>query len=49
MQATSRIIQNHENINVRMSDKANPGKDHKTGLNLAAVKHTTVQVITLPL
>jgi hypothetical protein len=38
------IIQNHENANVRNMDKANRDTGNIRSLNLAAVKHTTVQV-----
>jgi hypothetical protein len=43
------VIQNPENANVRKLDKANPDIGNIRVLNLAAVKHTTVQVTRLSL
>jgi hypothetical protein len=43
------VIQNHANENVRNMDKAKPVTENTRGLNLAAVKHMTVQVTRLPL
>jgi hypothetical protein len=36
-------------INVTARNKGNPGTENVSGLNLAAVKVTTVQVTKLPL
>jgi hypothetical protein len=38
------VIQNHENATF---NKANPGTGNIRGLNLTALKHTTVQVTRL--
>jgi hypothetical protein len=43
------VIQNHENANVRNIGQGEARHRNTRGLNLAAVKHTTVQVIRLPL
>jgi hypothetical protein len=43
------VIQNHENAIVPNIEKANLDTANIRGLNLAAVKHTTVQVTRLPL
>jgi hypothetical protein len=43
------VIQNHENANVRNIGQAKPDTENTRGLNLAAVKRTTVQVTRLPL
>jgi hypothetical protein len=43
------VIQNHDNENVRNIGQGEAGIQSIRGLNLAAVKHTTVQVTRLPL
>jgi hypothetical protein len=43
------VIHIHENANVRNIGKTNPDTGNIRGLNLAAVKHTTVEVTRLPL
>jgi hypothetical protein len=43
------VIQNHEMKMFATLDKAKPVTENTRGLNLAAVKHTTVQVTRLPL
>jgi hypothetical protein len=42
------VIQNHDNEMIATLDKAKPITENIGGLNLAAVKHTTVQVSRLP-
>jgi hypothetical protein len=49
MQQQAEVIQNHDNENVRTLEKAKPVTENIRGLNLAAVKHTTVQVSGLPM
>jgi hypothetical protein len=46
VQATSKVIQNHENERVRSIGQGD--FENITGLNLAVVKLTTVQVTKLP-
>jgi hypothetical protein len=41
------VVQNHENANVRSIEQGERRHRNKRGLNLAAVKHTTVQLTTL--
>jgi hypothetical protein len=43
------VIQNHENANIRNIGQGEPNTGNIRGLNLAAVKHATVQVTRLPL
>jgi hypothetical protein len=43
------VIQNHDNENVRSIGQGEALTENTRGLNLAAVKHTTVQVTRLPL
>jgi hypothetical protein len=43
------VIQNHENANVRKIGKNEARHRKYKGLNLPAVKHTTVQMTSLPL
>jgi hypothetical protein len=43
------VIQNHENAMFTILDKTEPDTENIRGLNLAAVKHETVQVNRLPL
>jgi hypothetical protein len=43
------VIQNYENVNVRGIEKVNPDTGNARGLNLSAVKRTTVQVTRQPL
>jgi hypothetical protein len=45
----AKVVQNHENENVRFLDKAKPDTGNSRGLNLAAVMCTTVQASRLPL
>jgi hypothetical protein len=42
------VIQNHDKENVRSVGQVEPLTENTRGLNLAAVKHTTVQVSRLP-
>jgi hypothetical protein len=43
------VIQNPENANVRTIGEGNRDTRNTIGLNLTAVRHTTVQVTRLPL
>jgi hypothetical protein len=43
------VIQNHENANVWNPGQGEADSGNVRGLNLVAVKHTTVQVNRLPL
>jgi hypothetical protein len=43
------VIKNHDNENVRTIGQGDPDRGNIKGINLAAVKHTTVQVTRLPL
>jgi hypothetical protein len=42
------VIQNHEEANFVNFEKRKPDTENIRGLNLVAVKHTTVQVIRQP-
>jgi hypothetical protein len=41
-------VKNHDNENIRTLEKAKPNTENITGLNLAAITCTTVQVSILP-
>jgi hypothetical protein len=43
------VIQNYENANVRNMGQGEAGTENTSGLNLAVVRRTTVQVTRLPL
>jgi hypothetical protein len=45
----TRVIQSHENALFPIMDKAKPATENIRGLNLAATKHTAVQVTKLSL
>jgi hypothetical protein len=45
----SEVIQNHDNENVRGIGQGETDIESIRGLNLAAVKHATVQVTIMPL